>query len=101
MDLLFLLQTLQEVAGGAGGGARLENIRQVMQSSRGDPPGEKAPSGALQDPDGETWGGGTSSTLPALELGLVLGCSQAGSGMSCQTGGVHLSQTPFMAVYYK
>lgn len=101
MDLLFLLQTLQEVAGGAGGGARLEDIRQVVHSSRGDPPREKATSGALQDTDGEAWGDGTSSTPPALELGLVLGCSQAGSGLSCRTGGVHLSQTPFMAVYYK
>lgn len=101
MDLLFLLQALQEVAGGAGGGPHLENIRQVVHFSRGDPPGEKATLGALQDTDGETWGDGTSITLPALELGLVLGCSQAGSRVSCRTGGVHLSQTPFMAVYYK
>lgn len=101
MDLLFLLQSLQEAAGGAGGDPALGNIRQVVFSSRGDPPGEKASSGALQDTDGDAWGDGGAGALPALELGLVVGCSQAGSGVSCRGSGVQLSHTPFMAVYYR
>ncbi|XP_044052991.1 uncharacterized protein si:ch211-170d8.2 [Siniperca chuatsi] len=101
VDLLFLFQSLQEVAGGAGGGPSLVNMRRVVFSSRGDPPREKPTSGALQDTDGDVWGDGVANTLPVLELGLVLGCSQAGSGVSCGTGGVHLSHTPFMALYYR
>ncbi|TMS04139.1 hypothetical protein E3U43_001028 [Larimichthys crocea] len=80
VDLLFLLQSLQEAAGGAagGGGARLVNMRRAVF-----PP---TTSGALQD---SAWG----------ELGLILGCSRQGSGVSC--GGVQLSHTPFMALYYR
>lgn len=89
MDLLFLLQSLQEAAGGAGGDPDSGNVRQVAVPSRGD----------LQDTDGDAWGDGDAGALPALELGLALGCSQAGSGVSC--GGVHLSHAPFMAVYYQ
>ncbi|XP_074494874.1 uncharacterized protein LOC141769567 [Sebastes fasciatus] len=96
VDLLFLIQSLQEAAGGAGGGPSLANMRRVAFSSRGHPPG-----GALQDTDGDVWGDEVGGTLPALKLGLVLGCSQAGSGVSCGAGGVHLSHTPFMALYYR
>ncbi|XP_070759965.1 uncharacterized protein [Enoplosus armatus] len=101
VDLLFLFQSLQEAVGGAEGGPSLVNMRRVVFSSRGDPPGEKPVSGALQDTDGDVWGDGLTNTLPVLELGLVLGCSQAGSGVSCGAGGVHLSHTPFMALYYR
>ncbi|XP_071338335.1 uncharacterized protein [Trachinotus anak] len=97
VDLLFLFQSLQEAAGGAGGGPNLVNMRRRVFSSRGDPPAPRA----LQDTDGDVWGDGLASTLPALELGLVLGCSQAGAGVSCGSGGVHLSHTPFMALYYR
>ncbi|XP_070690393.1 uncharacterized protein [Pempheris klunzingeri] len=98
VDLLFLFQSLQEVAGGARGGPSLVNMRRVVFSSRGGRAGEKPAPGALQDTDGDVWGDGVASVL---ELGLVLGCSQAGSGVSCRTGGVHLSHTPFMALYYR
>ncbi|XP_049907241.1 uncharacterized protein si:ch211-170d8.2 [Epinephelus moara] len=101
VDLLFLFQSLQEVAGGAGGGPSLVNMQRVVSSSRGYPPGEKPASGALQDANGDVWGDGAASTLTARELGLVLGCSQAGSAVSCGTGSVHLLHTPFMAVYYR
>lgn len=101
VDLLFLFQSLQEVAGGARGGPSLVNMRRVVFSSRGDPPGEKPASGSLQDTDGDVWGDGVANALPVLELGMILGCSQAGSGVSCGAGGVHLSHTPFMAVYYR
>ncbi|XP_067459805.1 uncharacterized protein si:ch211-170d8.2 [Thunnus thynnus] len=96
VDLLFLLQSLQEAAGGAGGGPSLVNMRRVVFSSKGDP-------GALQDTDGNVWGDGVDAPLPTPELGLglVLDCSQAGVGVSCETGGVHLSHTPFMALYYR
>lgn len=98
MDLLFLLQILQEAAGGAGGGPSLMNMRRVMSSPRGDP-------GALQDTDGNVWGDGVAIALPAPELGLGLGlvldCSHGGVGASCETSGVHLSHTPFMALYYR
>lgn len=101
MDLLFLFQSLQEVAGGAGRGPGLMNMRRVVLSSRGDPPGENPAPHALQDTDGDVWGDGVDNTLPAVELGLVLGCSQTGSGVSCRTGGVHLLHTPFLALYYR
>ncbi|XP_042344329.1 uncharacterized protein si:ch211-170d8.2 [Plectropomus leopardus] len=101
VDLLSLFQTLQEAAGGAEGGPSLVNMRRVVFSSRGHPPGEKPASGALQDTDGDVWGDGAAGVLPALELGLILSCSQAGSGVSCKSGGVHLSHTPFMALYYR
>ncbi|XP_059192519.1 uncharacterized protein si:ch211-170d8.2 [Centropristis striata] len=102
VDLLFLFQSLQEAAGGAGGGPSLVNIRRAVFSSRGYPLGEKpAAPGALQDTDGDVRGDGVASPLHAQELGLVLGCSQAGSGVSCGTGGVHLSHTPFIALYYR
>ncbi|XP_054466094.1 uncharacterized protein si:ch211-170d8.2 [Anoplopoma fimbria] len=101
VDLLFLFQSLQEAAGGAGRGPSLENMRRVMFSSRRHPPGEKPASEALQDTDADVWGDGVASTPPALELGLALGCSQATSGVSCGSGGVHLSHTPFMALYYR
>uniref|UniRef100_A0A3Q3L384 Uncharacterized LOC113139307 n=1 Tax=Mastacembelus armatus TaxID=205130 RepID=A0A3Q3L384_9TELE len=100
VDLLFLFQSLQEVAGGARGGPSLVNMRRVVFSSGGDPPGKKLAPNALQD-DGDVWGDGVADTLRATELGLLLGCSQAGSGVSCRTGSVHLVHTPFMALYYR
>ncbi|XP_078106371.1 uncharacterized protein LOC144517949 [Sander vitreus] len=96
VDLLSLFQSLQEATGGAGGGPSLVNMRRAVFSSRGSPPGEKPTFGALQDTASDVWGDGV-----ALELGLVLGCSRAGSGLSCGTGGVHLAHTPFMALYYR
>uniref|UniRef100_UPI0037E92EF0 uncharacterized protein n=1 Tax=Semicossyphus pulcher TaxID=241346 RepID=UPI0037E92EF0 len=101
VDLLFLFQSLQEAAGGTRGGPSLVNMRRVVFSSRVNRSGEKPAPGALQDTDGDVWGDGAASTLPPLELGLVLGCSQAGSGVSCRSGGVHLSHTPFIALYYR
>ena len=96
MDLLFLFQSLQEAAGGAGGGGpSLVNMRRVAFSSRGDPLRENPAPHTLHDANGHAWGDG----LPALEL--ELGCSQAGAGVSCGSGGVHLSHTPFMALYYR
>ncbi|XP_068167098.1 uncharacterized protein si:ch211-170d8.2 [Antennarius striatus] len=84
VDLLLLLQRLQEAAGGAGagGGPSVADARQVF------------PSSVPRDPDGAPWG-------PVLELGLVLGCSRAGWGVPCGTGGVRLSHPPFMALYYQ
>ncbi|XP_056275397.1 uncharacterized protein si:ch211-170d8.2 [Pseudoliparis swirei] len=100
VDLLFLFHSLKQATGGAGGGPSLENMRRPVFSSRKYPPGERPASGALQDTD--VWGDGVASTLPALDLGLVLGCSQAASWVSCETGGVHLSHAPpFMALYYR
>ncbi|KAM7391685.1 hypothetical protein PAMP_022353 [Pampus punctatissimus] len=92
VDLLFLLQSLQEVAGGAGGSPSLVNMRRMVFSSRGDP-------GALQDTDTDVWGDGVTTLLPGLSL--VLDCSQDGVGVPCETSGVHLSHTPFMALYYR
>lgn len=102
MDLLFLFHDLQEAAGGARESPSLVNMRRVVfSSSRGDRSGEKAALGALQDSDGDVWGDGADNTLPPLQLGLVLGCTQAGSGVSCRSGGVHLIHTPFIALYYR
>nr|XP_043881475.1 uncharacterized protein si:ch211-170d8.2 [Solea senegalensis] len=96
VDLLFLLQSLQEVAGGARGGPSLVNMRGMALSSGGGR--NPAP---LQDADGHAWGDGVASELPALELGLVLGCSRGGAAVSCGSGDVHVSHTPFMALYYR
>lgn len=91
MDLLFLLQSLQEAAGGARGRHSLVNMRGVLFSSKGNnPPRERPTAGALQD---------TASNVLG-ELGLIVGCSQGGVGMACETSGVHLLHTPFMALYY-
>lgn len=92
VDLLFLFQSLQEAAGGAGGGPSLANMRRVAFSSEGD---------RLQDTAGGVWGDGVTGMLPVQELGLVLGCSRAGSRVSCGAGGVRLSHTPFMALYHR
>ncbi|KAM7416341.1 hypothetical protein PAMA_018420 [Pampus argenteus] len=94
VDLLFLLQSLQEVAVGAGGSPSLVNVRRMVFSSRGD-------AGALQDADADVWGDGVTTLLPAPGLSLVLDCSQDGVGVPCETNGVHLSHTPFMALYYR
>lgn len=90
VDLLFLFQSLQEAAGGAGGGPSLVNMRRVAFSSKED---------RLQDTVGDVLG--VTGTLPVQELGLVLGCSRAGSRVSCGAGGVQLSHTPFMALYHR
>ncbi|KAM8760229.1 uncharacterized protein AB9X84_008369 [Acanthopagrus schlegelii] len=92
VDLLFLFQSLQEAAGEAGGGPSLANMRRVASSSEGD---------RLQDTAGGVWGDEVTGTLPVQELGLVLGCSRAGSRVSCGAGGVRLSHTPFMALYHR
>lgn len=101
VDLLFLFQNLQEVAGGAVRGPSLVDMRRAKIFSSEDPAGEKLSLGALQDTDGDTWSDGSTSTLPALDLGLILGCSQAGLGVLCGSGGVQLSHTPFMVLYYR
>ncbi|KAF3696084.1 hypothetical protein EXN66_Car011760 [Channa argus] len=101
MDLLFLFQSLQEAVGGARKGPSLVNMRRVVLSSSGALPGERAALHALQDTDGDMWGDEVANRMPVVELGLVLGCSQAGSGVSCRTGGIHLSHTPFLALYHK
>ncbi|XP_017270081.1 uncharacterized protein si:ch211-170d8.2 [Kryptolebias marmoratus] len=99
VDLLFLFHHLQEVAGGAGRGSSLLNVRRVKLFFNDDPPGETPPVGVLQDVDGDAWGDGVVAALPALDLGLILGCSRAGAGVPCE--GVHLQHPPFMALYYR
>uniref|UniRef100_A0A3P8SCQ5 Uncharacterized protein n=1 Tax=Amphiprion percula TaxID=161767 RepID=A0A3P8SCQ5_AMPPE len=101
VDLLFLFQSLQEVAGGAERSASLVNMRRVGFFSNRDLPAEKPSFAALKHADGDGWGDGVANMLPDLDLGLVLSCSQAGSEVSCAAGGVHLSHTPFMALYYR
>ncbi|XP_023814428.1 uncharacterized protein LOC101170276 [Oryzias latipes] len=92
VDLLFLFQSLQRSIGGAGRGSSLTNIRQSMLFSGEDPPG---------DPHDEMWGEGLASTLPALDLGLILGCRKAGSWVPCGRRSIQLSHTPFMVLYYR
>lgn len=96
VDLLFLFHHLQEVAGAAGQGSSLPNIRQVF-SSEGFP-GEKL-SSVLQDIDGDAWGDGVLTVLPALDLSLVLHCSRVGVGVPCE--GVHLLHPPFTTLFYR
>ncbi|XP_071374903.1 uncharacterized protein [Centroberyx affinis] len=102
VDLLFLFHGLQEAAGGgAGGGPSLVNMRRVGGFSRGGPaPPPAAAPRALQDTDGDVWGDG-APTPPTLELGLALGCSRDGAGVSCAPSGVHLLHTPFVALSYR
>ncbi|XP_008274963.1 uncharacterized protein LOC103353653 [Stegastes partitus] len=101
VDLLFLFQTLQEVAGGARQGASLVNIRRGSFFSSGDPTGEKPSSAAPKHSDNDEQEDGVANTLPALDLGLILSCSQAGSEVSCGAGGVHLFHMPFVALYHR
>ncbi|XP_041855389.1 uncharacterized protein si:ch211-170d8.2 [Melanotaenia boesemani] len=101
VDLLFLFQTLHEMAGGARPGPSLVNMRRAVLLSSEESPGEKPSLGALQDTAGDAWGEGLTNTLPALDLGLILGCSWAGSGVPCRTGGVRLTHAPFIALYYR
>lgn len=98
VDLLFLFRSLQEVVGGAGRGPSLANMRRVPFFSKEDVPGEKSSLRTLQR---DTGGDGAANALPDLDLGLILGCSQDGSGVPCEAGGVHLSHTPFMTLYYR
>nr|XP_057927333.1 uncharacterized protein si:ch211-170d8.2 [Doryrhamphus excisus] len=86
VDLLFFFQNIQEAIGGPGGGGGLVNIRKVSLSSLH----EKLGAFELQDNGGDAWG----------ELGLALGCSQGGVAVSCESSGVHLLHTPFLALYY-
>ncbi|KAK2837613.1 hypothetical protein Q5P01_014825 [Channa striata] len=101
LDLLFLFQSLQGAVGGARKGPSLVNMRRVVLSSSGDLSEEKAALHALQDTDSDVWGDEVANRMPVVELGLVLGCSQAGSGVSCKNGGIHLSHTPFLALYHR
>ncbi|XP_028269652.1 uncharacterized protein LOC114441083 [Parambassis ranga] len=102
VDLLFLFRSLQEVVGGAGRGPSLANMRRVPFFSKEDLPGEKSSLRSLQqDAGSDVWGDGAANALPDLDLGLILGCSQDGSGVPCEAGGVHLSHTPFMTLYYR
>ncbi|XP_043967662.1 uncharacterized protein si:ch211-170d8.2 [Gambusia affinis] len=96
VDLLFLLRLLQEAAGdgGRGRGSVNAHLGRLLSSEDG-----KTSLGIVQDADREAWHDGNDIRL-AREVGLVLGCSRAGSGVPCESGGVRLSDAPFMAVYY-
>ncbi|MED6271137.1 hypothetical protein CHARACLAT_017219 [Characodon lateralis] len=98
VDLLFLFQHLQEAAGAGGQGHSLVNMQLGRPFSNKDLTGGKTSSEILQDTNGTAW---NDNRFIALEVGLVLGCSRAGSGVPCESGGVHLSHAPFMAVYYR
>uniref|UniRef100_A0A3B5Q4P7 Uncharacterized protein n=1 Tax=Xiphophorus maculatus TaxID=8083 RepID=A0A3B5Q4P7_XIPMA len=54
----------------------------------------------LQEAAGDGGRGLVNDVILARDVGLVLGCSRAGSGVPCESGGVRLSDAPFMAVYY-
>lgn len=70
-------------------GPSLTNIWRVMFLSGGDPPGENP---FVKDPQ-------DMLGSPHLDLGLVLGCSQGETEVSCRAGGVDFTHTPFMALY--
>ncbi|KAM4745058.1 uncharacterized protein FYW61_010217 [Anableps anableps] len=101
VDLLFLFQHLQEAADDGGRGHSLVNMQLGRLLSDEDLPGGKTSLGILQDTDGGAWYDRNDNRLLVQDVGLVLGCSQAGSGVSCESGGVHLSHAPFMALYYR
>ncbi|XP_034025579.1 uncharacterized protein si:ch211-170d8.2 [Thalassophryne amazonica] len=84
VDLLFLFQALQEAAGGARVGPALVNMWRM-------------PPQVAQDTAGYRWGEG----LPAVDLGVALGCSRAGSKVSCGPGGVRLAHMPFIVLSYR
>uniref|UniRef100_A0A669CGP5 Uncharacterized protein n=1 Tax=Oreochromis niloticus TaxID=8128 RepID=A0A669CGP5_ORENI len=91
VDLLFLFHSAQEVMGGRRRGPSLTNIWRAVFLSGGDPPGEKP---FVKDSEDNMLG------TPLLDLGLVLGCSQDGTEVSCRDGGVDFTHTPFMALYF-
>lgn len=101
VDLLFLFQHLQEAAGDRGRGHSLVNMQLGRLLSNEDLTGGKPALGILRDSDGKAWYDRNDDRLLVLDVGLVLGCSGAGSGVPCESGGVHLSHAPFMALYYR
>uniref|UniRef100_A0A3B5LHS8 Uncharacterized protein n=1 Tax=Xiphophorus couchianus TaxID=32473 RepID=A0A3B5LHS8_9TELE len=94
VDLLFLLRLLQEAAGDGGRGLVNEHLGRLLSSEDGE-----TSLGIVQDADGEAWHD-RKDVILARDVGLVLGCSRAGAGVPCESGGVRLSDAPFMAVYY-
>ncbi|XP_038139302.1 uncharacterized protein si:ch211-170d8.2 [Cyprinodon tularosa] len=102
VDLLFLLQNLQDAAAGGGGGDghSLVNMHLGRLISNEELTGGKTSLRILQDTDGQMWDDGVDNGLLALDVGLILGCSRAGSAVPCGSGGVHLAHAPFMAFYY-
>uniref|UniRef100_A0AAY4CXX5 Uncharacterized protein n=1 Tax=Denticeps clupeoides TaxID=299321 RepID=A0AAY4CXX5_9TELE len=100
VDLLFLFQALQQVAGGARGGPSLIDIRRVGGLTR---PGATKPQEWDLSLQNTIWGEGDDrATLsPALELGLVLQCSSAGRPTPCESNGLKLMHTPFIALSYR
>ncbi|MEQ2280529.1 hypothetical protein AMECASPLE_020811 [Ameca splendens] len=96
VDLLFLFQHLQKAAGAGGRDHSLVNMQLRRMLSNKDLKGGKTSSEILQDTNGTAW---NDNRLIALDVGLVLGCSRAGSGVPCESGGVHLSHAPFIVVY--
>lgn len=99
MDLLFLFQGLQESAGGAREGSSLVDMRRVGVLSRGGPR-ERPSLQSLQDTDDQR-GEGLDLSLTARELGLALNCNKGGLGVSCEHNGLHLLNTPFIALSYR
>ncbi|XP_008415774.1 uncharacterized protein LOC103469695 [Poecilia reticulata] len=97
VELLFLLRLLQEAAGNGGRSRSLVNAQLGRLLSSED---KKTSLGIVQDADGEAWHDRNHSRSLAWDVGLVLGCSRAGSGVPCESGGVHLSDAPFMALFY-
>ncbi|XP_047237456.1 uncharacterized protein si:ch211-170d8.2 [Girardinichthys multiradiatus] len=98
VDLLSLFQHLQKMAGAGGQGHSLVNMQLGWLFSNKDLTGGKTSSEILQDTNGTAW---NDNRVIALEVGLVLGCSRAGSGVPCESGGVHLSHAPFMVIHYR
>ncbi|KAJ8414764.1 hypothetical protein AAFF_G00022870 [Aldrovandia affinis] len=103
VDMLFLFQGLQEVAGGARRGPSLVDLRRVggLARLRGEGLRGSQDPRSLQDTDGDIWGEGESFLRSALELGLVLHCSRGGAVAPCKENGVRLLHAPFIALSYR
>lgn len=99
VDLLSLFHSMQEVVGGAGRGPSLTNMQNVVLFPGEGPPGEKPIGITQRDNHGNVLRSGLAGRPPPLDLGLVLGCSQAGSAVACGTGGVHITDTPFISLH--
>uniref|UniRef100_A0A8C5DBF2 Uncharacterized LOC114469749 n=1 Tax=Gouania willdenowi TaxID=441366 RepID=A0A8C5DBF2_GOUWI len=100
VDLLFLIQTLQEAAVSNGQTSSLANMRPSF-FFKGQQSKKSPSSGLLAVTTEDVLEARNTNSLPTVDLGLVLGCTQGESRIPCGCNGVKLLHTPFIAIYYR
>ncbi|XP_030622947.1 uncharacterized protein LOC115806401 [Chanos chanos] len=102
VDLLFLFRALQQATGGARGRPSLIDMRRAGGLSRPGAPEPREWVRALQETTPAEPGEVLGPLRSAVELGLALHCSGAdATAVHCQSHGVQLLHTPFIALSYR